>query len=145
MSAEVIKSAGASANGLLVEMQAYLPPKSDTSTPGVQQFRADMTAVGQDAEVDTNSASAWVAVDLFATAAKGLASITRATMLQALPTVSNYNAGGIIPTIDLTKAAPNPAYPRVFNVAFASAILQDGEFTPAKGIDKFIPFFKTAS
>ncbi len=144
MSAETIKAAGSAADGLLVEMQTYLPP-ANASVPGVTQFRADMAASGQSAEVDGNSAAGWLTVDLLATAAKGLATVDRKSVLQALGSISSYDAGGMIPPVDFTKSAPLPDFPRLFNTSFSTAVLQNGQFEIEPKLAKFIPFFKAAT
>ena len=143
MSAEVIKAAGSATDGLLVEMQTYLPPP-DASVPGVTQFRADMATIGKTSEVDGNSAAGWLAVDLVATAAQGLATVDRASLLQALGSISSYDGGGMIPPTDFTKAAPLPNFPRLFNTSFSTAVLQNGQFQVEPKLEPFIPFFKAA-
>src|SRR5262249_41115994 len=57
---DVIKQLGSSLNGMLVVSEA-LPP-TDTSNPGIQEFRADMQADGKnpdDPKVDAGVVTAW--------------------------------------------------------------------------------------
>jgi branched-chain amino acid transport system substrate-binding protein len=124
-------------------MQTYLPPP-DASVPGVTQFRADMATIGKTSEVDGNSAAGWLAVDLVATAAQGLATVDRASLLRALGSISSYDGGGMIPPTDFSKAAPLPNFPRLFNTSFSTAVLQNGQFQVEPKLEPFIPFFKAA-
>ena len=126
MTAQTIQAAGSAAEGVLIESQAYLPA-NDSSTPGAAQFRAEMGAVGQSALVDGWSQGTWITLDLLQTAAKGLTTVSRATLLTALGQVSGFDAGGQIPAVDFTKPAPNPAWPRLFNDQWAPAVVKDGK------------------
>ena len=100
-----------------------------------------MAAIGEDDLVDGNSASAWVAFDLLATAADGLETIDRASLLEAITTVSSYDGGGMQEAVDFSAAAPDPAYPRMFNRSFSPMVIQDGELSPEPTLDQFIPNF----
>jgi ABC-type branched-subunit amino acid transport system substrate-binding protein len=126
MTTQTIQAAGSSADGVLVESQAYLPA-DDSSTPGAAQFRAEMAAVGQSALVDGWSQGSWITLDLLQTAAKGLSTVNRTTLLDALRKISGFDAGGQIPPVNLTKPAPNPAFPRLFNDHWSPAVVKNGE------------------
>lgn len=126
MTAETIQAAGSSAEGVLVESQAYLPA-NNSSTPGAAQFRAEMAAVGKSNLVDGWSQGSWITLDLLQTAAKGLATVDRASLLNALRKVSGFDAGGQIPPVDFTKPAPDPAFPRLFNDQWSPAVVKGGQ------------------
>jgi ABC-type branched-subunit amino acid transport system substrate-binding protein len=126
MTVETIQAAGSSAEGVLVESQAYLPV-DDASTPGAAQFRAEMAAVGKSDLVDGWSQGSWITLDLLQTAAKGLATVSRASLLDALSKISGFDAGGQIPPVDFTKPAPDPAFPRLFNDQWAPAVVKGGK------------------
>jgi ABC-type branched-subunit amino acid transport system substrate-binding protein len=126
MTAGTIQAAGPSADGVLVESQAYLPA-NDSSTPGAAQFRAEMAAVGESSLVDGWSQGSWIALDLLQTAAKGLTTVDRASLLDALHKISGFDAGGQIPPINLTMPAPNSAFPRLFNDQWSPAVVKNGQ------------------
>jgi hypothetical protein len=140
-----IQAAGSSANGVLVETQAYLPPASDTtSAPGAAQFRAEMAAIGDSSLVDGWSQGTWITMDLLQTAAQGLTTVSRASLLASLSKISSFNAGGQIPTVNFTKPAPDPAFPRLFNNEWAPAVIQNGQVVALNNatLGNFIPVEK---
>ncbi len=144
MTAQTIQAAGSSANGVLMESQAYLPA-DDSSTPGAAQFRAEMAAVGQSDLVDGWSQGTWITLDLLQTAARGLTTVTRASLLDALRKISSFDAGGQIPPVNLTKPAPDPAFPRLFNDQWSPAVIQDGKVVALGNatLGNFVPVEKT--
>lgn len=140
MTSGSIQAAGSAANGVLVETQAYLPA-NDSSTPGAAQFRAEMAAVGQSSLVDGWSQGAWITFNLLQTAAKDLTTVDRASLLAALNKVSSFDAGGQIPTVDFTKPAPDPAFPRLFNNQWSPAVIKDGKLVALDNatLGNFVP------
>lgn len=125
LTADVINATGSAAEGVYVASQAYLPADG-SSAPGAAQFRDDMEALGKGDLVDGYAQGAWITVDLLAEVTKDLSTVDRSSVLAALGKVSDYDAGGQLPPIDFTKAAPNPAYPRLFNDKIAFAQVNDG-------------------
>jgi ABC-type branched-subunit amino acid transport system substrate-binding protein len=143
MVASTIQAAGSAANGVLIESQAYLPPAS-SSVPGATQYRAEMAAVGQTADVDGWAQGGWITMDLLQTAAQNLTTVDRTTLLAALKQVSSFNAGGQIPTVDFTKPAPDPTLPRLFNNQWAPAVVKDGAVVALQNatLGNFVPVEK---
>ncbi|MFT4262206.1 MAG: ABC transporter substrate-binding protein [Nocardioides sp.] len=143
MTADTIKAAGAAAEGVLVESQAYLPADDSEST-GAAQFRADMKANGTSDLVDGWAQGSWLTFDVLQAATKDVATIDRASVLAAMSALSSYDGGGQLPTIDFTKPAPNPDFPRLFNDQFSPAVVKDGTFVALEDgtIDKFVPISK---
>ena len=108
LGASTLSAAGAAANGAYVAWAATPP---NVSSQGNKQFLADMKAIGQSSQVDDSSVSAWLSMDLLMTAAKGLTTVNRSTLLAALNKVSGYNAGGLIPTLNFHQAGTQSDVP----------------------------------
>jgi ABC-type branched-subunit amino acid transport system substrate-binding protein len=143
MTAGTIQAAGSAANGVLVESQAFLPA-NNASSAGAAQFRAEMAAAGKSSVVDGWSQGTWITFDLLQTAAKGLTTVNRATLLGALSKVTSFDAGGQIPAVDFTKAAPDPAFPRLFNDQWSPAVVKDGQLVALENatLGNFVPVEK---
>jgi len=143
MTAQTIQAAGAAANGVLIESQAYLPPTT-SPVPGATQYRAEMAAIGDTADVDGWAQGGWITMDLLQTAAQGLTTVNRTTLLAALQKVTSFDAGGQIPTVNFTKPAPDPTLPRLFNNQWAPAIVKDGQVVALQNatLGNFVPVEK---
>jgi ABC-type branched-subunit amino acid transport system substrate-binding protein len=143
MTSGTIQAAGSAANGVLVESQAFLPANGSSSA-GAAQFRAEMAAVGKSNLVDGWSQGTWITFDLLQTAAKDLTTVTRATLLGALSKITSFDAGGQIPTVDFTKPAPDPAFPRLFNDQWSPAVVKDGQLVALENatLGNFVPVEK---
>jgi ABC-type branched-subunit amino acid transport system substrate-binding protein len=143
MVASTIQAAGSAANGVLIESQAYLPPAS-ASVPGATQYRAEMAAAGQTADVDGWAQGGWITMDLLQTAAAGLSTVDRTTLLASLKGISSFDAGGQIPAVDFTKPAPDPTLPRLFNNQWAPAVVKDGQVVALQNatLGNFVPVEK---
>ena len=139
MSADTLKAVGDKANGMLV---ADWYPPGNVSSAGNREFLADMSAVGQSGEADDMARAGWVATDLLATAAHGLRTVSRASVLKALRSMTSFDAAGMTPPLDFTKPAPDPQYPRVFNLTISPSIVAGGQFKAVSGLPTFIPIFK---
>lgn len=134
-----LKSAGSAANGLLLSNFLAAP---NSSIPGARQFLADMEKAGETGEVGGHSEAAWLSVELLATGAEGLPTVSRSTVLKSLKGLTSFDGGGLIPAVDLSKAGPNPNYPRLFNGDFAPVVISDGKYSAVSKLPRFIPFFK---
>jgi ABC-type branched-subunit amino acid transport system substrate-binding protein len=143
MTSGTIQAAGSAANGVLVESQAFLPA-NDSLSPGAAQFRAEMAAVGQSSLVDGWSQGTWITFDLLQTAAEGLTTVNRTTLLGALNKITSFDAGGQIPTVNFTKPAPNPAFPRLFNDEWSPAVVKNGQLVALQNatLGNFVPVEK---
>jgi len=143
MVASTIQAAGSAANGVLIESQAYLPPAS-ASVPGATQYRAEMAAVGQSANVDGWAQGGWITMDLLQTAAQGLTTVDRTTLLASLKKITDFDAGGQIPAVNFTKPAPDPTLPRLFNNQWAPAIVKNGQVVALQNatLGNFVPVEK---
>lgn len=139
--ASTVKTIGPNANGTLVATAGYMPA-DDSSTPGLRQFKADLAANGSNL-YDGTSQTAWIGIDMLAAVTKDLKTVDRASLLAALKTFKGYDAGGQMPTLDLSTP-PNPNFPRLFNDKFSPGIIKDGKQVTIvdKGLDKFIPIVK---
>jgi ABC-type branched-subunit amino acid transport system substrate-binding protein len=143
MTSGTIQAAGSAANGVLVESQAFLPA-SNSSSAGAAQFRAEMAAVGKSNLVDGWSQGTWITFDLLQTAAKGLTTVDRASLLGALNKITSFDAGGQIPTVNFTKPAPDPAFPRLFNDQWSPAVVKNGQLVALENatLGNFVPVEK---
>jgi hypothetical protein len=88
-------------------------PTDDVSVPGNQKFLAAMKALGQKKYDGDFAKSSWVGFDLLNYAAKGLATISRSTILNALDHVTSFSADGLTMPLNFTKPGPNATYPRI--------------------------------
>ncbi|MGW6729691.1 ABC transporter substrate-binding protein [Nocardia sp. NPDC055029] len=132
-----LKGLGAAAEGM--RLAAYYPTE-DIELAGNSQFVTDMKANGSTKFVGDLAKADWVAFDLFNEAAKGLQTLDRATVLGALKAVSGYDAGGLTPKLDFTKPGANPAFPRLVNLDYFSAVVKNGKVVSG-GSGEFEPTF----
>lgn len=117
-------------------------PTSDIAVPGNTAFAKDMTAIGDASQVNVSdqAKAAWISFDMLSTACKGLTTITKATVLNAMNHLTDYTAGGLTATIDFTKPGPNPNYNRVRNFSYFWDKVSNGKFVSA-GKGKLEPMF----
>ena len=129
---------GAAAEGL--QLVSYFPPDGLESA-GNSAFLADMEAAGAlDLSCDLARQS-WTALDFIDHVAAGMDTFDRPSLVAALDASSDYNAGGMLPTIDFTQPGANPIFPRIVNntmlhtevVGGEVVVVGDGEFRPVFG------------
>jgi ABC-type branched-subunit amino acid transport system substrate-binding protein len=121
-----LKRLGAAAEGLHLVAFYNVDPDTDAN----KQIKDDLEAAGEKLGPDDQLRMAWLAADLFATAAKDLKTIDRASLVKALGAIDAFDTGGLTPTIDLTAASKAPGQPRLFNTTVWFVVAKDGEATP---------------
>jgi ABC-type branched-subunit amino acid transport system substrate-binding protein len=116
---------GASADGVLTANQ-FAPLTSDLA--GVHEFLDGMKAAAPNASLNDFALSGWTGVMTFAAAMKqqNVTDITAATVLAALPKVSNLDLGGIVHEISFTTPNPAPGLGRIFNPYIQYGVLRGG-------------------
>jgi len=107
-------------------------PASDTSDPAVQKFNTEVDAVDTKLTRDYTVEDAWASVYLFAQVAKPLPTIDSASVLAAMPTVTNFDVG-VFPPVDFSK--PVTALPglHIFNPYVFYEQVQGGKLVPLSG------------
>jgi ABC-type branched-subunit amino acid transport system substrate-binding protein len=101
---------GAAADGIM-GVSGYLP---ETSTQGAVPYLVKKSkALAPTVPFDGFTEHGYASVMVFAQAAKGLKTITSATIMKALPKIHGYNTG-LGPIVSFQKP-PVAAYPRLFN------------------------------
>lgn len=75
----------------------------DMDTPGRTQYLADLAAADADQPETSAGKEAWAAGELFAQAAEKLESIDSAELLAILATISDFDAGGLMTSTDLSS------------------------------------------
>jgi branched-chain amino acid transport system substrate-binding protein len=138
-SVDQVKPLGSAGDGL--RLVAYYPP-DDADVPGLKQFLKDMDTDGKSNLSSDMAKNAWAGVDLIDHVAAKLPTVDRASLLAGLNATNDYDAGGMLPTIDFTKPGPNPAFPRIVNLTFIDAKIQDGKIVSVADKVEFLPAFK---
>jgi ABC-type branched-subunit amino acid transport system substrate-binding protein len=141
LSNDAVKSLGPSAEGIKL---ASALPTDDVQLPGNTTYLADMKALRAQHYGDA-AKMAWVSIDLLNTAVKGLTTLNRSTILAALNRVASYDAGGLLPPMDFAKPGPNPTFPRMFNLTYFHAVIQNGRPVAAPGRDSVAQIFGSGS
>jgi hypothetical protein len=104
-------------------------PTNDVSLDGNTAYLQAMTTAGQQATAPNEQAkAAWVAFDLFNTAAKGMTDFTRASLMSALNAVSGFDAGGLTASISFASPGPVSTFPRLHNLNYFWSKIQSGQF-----------------
>jgi ABC-type branched-subunit amino acid transport system substrate-binding protein len=127
----VVAQLGSAADGVFVQ-SAYLPATSKLGV--VQKLVKAAKALNPAAPYDAFLPGGYASVELVAYAAKGLKTVTPATLVKALNKVKNYNTG-VGPVLNLTKPFPNPAFSRVFNTRQFIGTATDGKVNLTQVLD----------
>jgi len=132
-----IKDVGDAANGVYLSLWYAA---DDSTSPGVQQYLADLAAAGKADLSDDLAKLGWVGFDLLDHVASTLKTIDRSTILAGLGTTNDYDSGGLAPVIDFTKPGKllGGAMPRFVNTTCAYAQIQDGKIV---GLGDFVSPF----
>lgn len=130
-----LKALGPAANGIFVT--SYFPPPT-SRLDGERRYVRSMQQAGYSQYLGDYSQMGWVAFALFDEAAHGLKTFTRQTMLNALRHVTDFTADGLTPPLDFSRAAPDPAYPRIFNWSYFPAKVSSGRLVAA-GNGRLVP------
>jgi branched-chain amino acid transport system substrate-binding protein len=137
---EAIKALGSAADGVYL---ALWFATDDTKAPGVKAYLAGMKKAGAKAKSDDLAKNSWLALSLLDRAAQGQATIDRASILSALQGISDFDTGGLTPTLDFTQPGSflGGAQPRVVNDSCAYGKIKNGKIvTAGKGfVDPFQP------
>jgi ABC-type branched-subunit amino acid transport system substrate-binding protein len=104
-------------------------PTNDVSLPGNTEYLATMSAQGAQASAaNEQTKAAWVSLDMFNTAAKGMTDFTRASLMSALNSVSGFDAGGLVGSISFASPGPLAPFPRLHSVNYFWSKIQSGQF-----------------
>lgn len=124
LSSAALKKLGPAADG--VTSVAALPPQSAPDVPALKAFAADMERYAPDAERTAISLNAWAGVQMLAHVLRGMETIDRAGVLKAMNELSDYDSGGLTPTLDFTAKPAIEQLPRLFNTSATVTLLRDG-------------------
>jgi branched-chain amino acid transport system substrate-binding protein len=111
--------------------QVLLNSNTAHSGPAWDQYQADLNKYQPSAAAGVGDAALWdwMAVQLFAHVLKELKGApTRASIVSALNSLSNYSTGGLTPTINFTKPSTVPGYSRLFDPVVYGLTYTDGAF-----------------
>ena len=131
---------GTAAEGM--QLVSYFPPDGFQSA-GNDAFLADMTSIDAFDLTGDLARQAWTALDIIDYVAADLETFDRPSLIAALDAVNDYDAGGMLPTIDFTQPGANPLFPRIVNntmlhtevVGGEVVVVGDGEFRPVFGAE----------
>lgn len=108
----LITQLGAAASGVYA-VAGFLPFTSHTGA--IQTLKKEATAIAPSIPLDTFTETGYAATEVVAHAAKGLKTLTAATLTKALSKVKKFNTG-LGPVVTLTKpGSVSVKYPRLFN------------------------------
>ncbi|HST40297.1 MAG TPA: ABC transporter substrate-binding protein, partial [Conexibacter sp.] len=116
-----------------------LPPQSADGVPAIDAFHADMDRYAPDSERSAISLNAWAGVQMLAHVLRGLDAIDRASVLEAMNQLDDYDSRGLTPTLDFTGKPAVAGLPRLFNTSATVTRVSDGtqhwdgEFLKAAG------------
>lgn len=111
--------------------QILLNSNTAHSGPGWNQYQADLNKYQSSAAAGVGDGALWdwMAVQLFAHVLKELkGSPTRASIVSALNSLSDYNTGGLTPTVNFIKPATVPGYSQLFNPVVYGLTYSNGAF-----------------
>jgi ABC-type branched-subunit amino acid transport system substrate-binding protein len=138
MSQEQVAALGGAANGAYVT--TGFPPSGGA---GNDLFNKQMDKYAAGKPKDDLSRNSWLAVRLFASVAKGLTTITRASVLDALNHLTNVDTLGMTGPVDFTKPSTvsGGKLPRLFNTNVVYNKIENGKFIPVDGkfVNPFVP------
>jgi hypothetical protein len=122
-----LQSAGTASNGLQVNAQV---PNQLQDIGSVPAYRAAVKKYeGSGAVTDFTGVKVWGAFQSLQQAAKGLSSITRASLYTAL-SHATVNPGFGAPPIDFAKPGYIPALPRIKASTYFGQVAENGTFVP---------------
>lgn len=127
----VVALLGSAADGVFIQ-SAYLPATSSAGV--VQKLKKAATAINPKAPYDAFLPGGYASVKLVAYAAKGLKTVTAATLVRALSKVTNFDTG-VGPVLTLTKPFPNPTFSRVFNTRQFIGVARGGKVYLSQTLD----------
>lgn len=117
----LLKQLGSAATGVYA-VSGYLP---FTSTQGVVQWlKVKASQLDPKVPLDAFTESGYASVEVVADAATGLKQVTGATLLRALPKVSDFDTK-LGPVVTLTKTNPIPGFSRLFNSNYYLGVVRN--------------------
>lgn len=123
----VIKSLGPAGNGVM-SASGFLPFSSNS--PNIATLKAAALKINPKIQLNDFVAQGYAAVEIVAQAAKGLGTVDSASLMKALPTVTNFDTG-IGAVVSLNKPNPAATFSRVFNTKVYPLVAKNGEYTLA--------------
>ncbi len=117
----------------------YFPPDG-VESPGNTAFLADLASADALDQSGDLARITWTAFDFIDHVAAGMDTFDRASLIEAMNASSDYDAGGMLPTIDFTQPGPSPAFPRIVNLTMLVTEVRDGVVV-AVGDPVFRPVF----
>lgn len=123
-----------------LQLVSYYPPDGQESE-GNSAFLADMEAIGALEQTGDLSRQSWSAMDFIDHVAAGMDTFDRGSLVAAMDASNDYDASGMLPTIDFTAPGANPLFPRIVNNTMLHTeisggtvvVVGDGEFRPVFG------------
>jgi len=137
----VLASMGDSAEGLYV---SGLFAFDDIDQPGVKAFTDALKKYGNGKDSDDFAKQAWVGLQMLDSAAKGLATIDRKSILESLTKMTKFSTGGLTPDIDYTVPGTllKGTVPRFTNTSVAYAKVEGGVVKSILPFQWYYPFEK---
>jgi len=137
---EAIEALGDAADGVYL---ALWFATDDTKAPGVKEYLAGLKKIHASDKSDDLAKNSWLALSLLDRAAEGQQTIDRASILSGLAGISDFDTGGLTPTLDFTQPGSflGGAQPRIVNDSCTYGRIKDGKIVSAgKGfVDPFQP------
>jgi ABC-type branched-subunit amino acid transport system substrate-binding protein len=96
----------------------YLSDSFLRSGPGYTRYEAQMSAAGDSSLITSLIAlNSWVSVQAFVAACEKAPTISRGSILAAMRSMTDFNAGGLLPPLNFSKpsTALHASFPRLFN------------------------------
>ena len=120
-----IESAGPAIEGMYLSLWYA---SDDSGAPGIEQYRADLEAIGEPDLTGDLAKMGWVAFELIYQLADGAEVVDRSTILDGLNAMAAFDTGGIAPVLDFTTPGGflGGAAPRFVNETCAYGQIQDG-------------------
>jgi branched-chain amino acid transport system substrate-binding protein len=110
----------------------------DTKSPGMKRYLAELKKYAPEARANAESDTTkgpWLALQVFAAAAKGLTTVDRTTLLDSMNKLV-FDPQGMAPELDFTKENTTVfggAVPRIFNSSVMYARVKDGKIRSLDG------------
>ena len=125
------ESLGSLGNGVRIANDSW--PPSDTSAPIVAAMVSSIDKYAPGTELDETSAVGWSGVYLFAHVMAKATSFSGQDVINALNAVKTPIQGGVFGPFEGSGTPPFSQYPRLFNVSFLPAELENGKLVATGG------------
>jgi ABC-type branched-subunit amino acid transport system substrate-binding protein len=133
-----LKALGSKADGVLV---ASGLPLVTSSEPGIVKYRQEMSQYSASAAQDEISLDGWLDTWAFAQVARTIkGDVTRASVLSALGSLTNFNVFGLLPAgFSTTKNFAFPGLSRLFNQETVEGVVKNGQLVQTS--TGYVPVF----